>query len=165
MMLCHPSVSDTMSDESLIEVTLEQTGEYEFRVRFDGTAMPDITTDENSPLGGDAGPNPSRLLAVAVANCLSASLLFALRKYKNTPGKLVTKAQAITERNDHGRLRITRINVEVQLADGMASFEHAERALAQFEDFCIVTESVRQGVSVDVSVRDATGATVHTSRV
>jgi len=154
-----------MSDQQLIELTLEQTGDYEFRVRFDGTAIADITTDEAAPLGGDAGPNPGRLLAAAVANCLSASLLFALRKFRNAPDKLVTKAQAILERNEHGRLRVTRINVDVQLAQPVAALEHAERALAQFEDFCIVTESVRQGVAVDVSVRDATGALVHTSHV
>lgn len=152
-----------MSGEQLIELTLEQTGDYEFRVRFDGTAIPDITTDETAPLGGEAGPNPGRLLVAAVANCLSASLLFALRKFKNTPDKLVTKARAILERNEHGRLRVTRIQVELQLAQPTAALEHIERALAQFEDFCIVTESVRHGVTVDVSVRDAAGAVVHTS--
>ena len=154
-----------MGDEQSIELTLEQTGEYEFRVRFDGTSIPDITTDETAPLGGDTGPNPSRLLAVAVANCLSASLLFALRKFKNAPGKLTTKARAILERNEHGRWRVTRIKVDVQMADAASAFEHVDRALAQFEDFCIVTESVRQGVAVDVSVRDTTGAVVHTSSV
>ncbi|WP_233843606.1 OsmC family protein [Dyella sp. 2HG41-7] len=151
-----------MSDEQQIELSLEQTGDYEFRVRFDGTAMPDITTDEASPLGGDTGPNPARLLVASVANCLSASLLFALRKYKNAPGKLATKALATLARNEHGRWRVTHIKVDVQLADAVPALDHADRALLQFEDFCIVTESVREGIVVDVSVRDATGAVVHT---
>jgi organic hydroperoxide reductase OsmC/OhrA len=103
------------------------------------------------------------LLVAAVANCLSASLLFALRKFKNAPDKLVAKARAMLARNEHGRLRVTRIQVELQLAEAAAALEHVERALAQFEDFCIVTESVRQGITVDVSVRDAAGAVVHTS--
>ncbi|RDS82646.1 OsmC family protein [Dyella psychrodurans] len=152
-----------MSEEQLIEVSLEQTHDYEFRVRFDGTAVPDLVTDETSPLGGDAGPNPSRMLLVGVANCLSASLLFALRKFKNAPGKLSARARATTERNEQGRWRIVHIAVDLQLADAAVAFEHVDRALAQFEDFCIVTESVRQGIAVDVSVRDATGAVVHTS--
>jgi organic hydroperoxide reductase OsmC/OhrA len=152
-----------MSDERLVEVTLEQTGAYEFRVRFDGTAIPDLLTDENPPLGADAGPNPSRLLAVSVANCLSASLLFALRKYKNNPGKLVTTSRATVSRNEQGRLRITHVAVDLQLADAASSFEHADRALAQFENFCIVTESVRQGITVEVNVRDAAGKIVHSS--
>jgi organic hydroperoxide reductase OsmC/OhrA len=152
-----------MSDEQLVEVTLEQTGDYEFRVRFDGTAIPDLVTDENPPLGADVGPNPSRLLAVSVANCLSASLLFALRKYKNDPGKLVTKSRATLARNEEGRLRITHVTVDLQLADIASSLEHAERASAQFENFCIVTESVREGIAVKVNVRDAAGTIVHTS--
>ena len=152
-----------MSDEQLVEVTLEQTGDYEFSVRFDGTAIPDLVTDENPPLGADVGPNPSRLLAVSVANCLSASLLFALRKYKNDPGKLVTKSRATLARNEEGRLRITHVTVDLQLAHIASSLEHAERAFAQFENFCIVTESVREGIAVKVNVRDAAGTIVHTS--
>jgi hypothetical protein len=58
-----------MSDEQLFELTLEQVEDYEFRVRFDGTPIPDLITDETSPLGEDKGPNPSRLLAAGVANC------------------------------------------------------------------------------------------------
>jgi uncharacterized OsmC-like protein len=154
-----------MSGEQLIELSLEQVEDYEFRVRFDGTPIPDLVTDETSPLGGDAGPNPSRLLVAGVANCLVASLLFALRKFKNAPGKLTAKVRASLTRNEHGRLRITHIAVDLQLAEAAAAFEHADRALAQFEDFCIVTESVRQGITVDVNVRDATGTIVHTSAV
>ncbi|GLQ47868.1 hypothetical protein GCM10007862_29190 [Dyella lipolytica] len=154
-----------MSDEQLIELSLEQTGDYEFRVRFDGTAIPDLVTDETAPLGGEAGPNPSRLLVAAVANCLAASLLFALRKFKNAPGQLATKARATMTRNEHGRWRVTHVAVDLQLADAASALEHIDRALAQFEDFCIVTESVRQGIAVDVSVRDASGTVVHTSNV
>jgi uncharacterized OsmC-like protein len=154
-----------MSAEQLIELSLEQVEDYEFRVRFDGTAIPDLLTDETAPLGGEKGPNPSRLLAAGVANCLAASLLFALRKFKNAPGKLGAKIRATLARNEHGRLRITHMAVELQMADAAAALEHVDRALAQFEDFCIVTESVRQGIAVDVSVRDASGTVVHSSAV
>jgi organic hydroperoxide reductase OsmC/OhrA len=150
-----------MSDEQLFELTLEQVEDYEFRVRFDGTPIPDLITDETSPLGEDKGPNPSRLLAAGVANCLAASLLFALRKFKNAPGKLGAKVRTTLGRNEHGRWRITHIAVDLQLADAVAALEHVERALAQFEDFCIVTESVRQGIAVDVRVSDAAGTVVH----
>ncbi|WP_266183391.1 OsmC family protein [Dyella humicola] len=147
-----------MSDtQQIIEISLQQTADYEFRVRFDDTSIPDLITDENAPLGHDAGPNPSRLLAVAVANCLTASLLFALRKYKNAPGTLGAHAKATLTRNEHGRWRVTHIAVDLQLADAAATLEHLDRVLAQFEDFCIVTESVRQGIAVDVAVRDGAG--------
>ncbi|MFC4525267.1 OsmC family protein [Dyella halodurans] len=147
-----------MSDaQQTIEISLQQTADYEFRVRFDDTAIPDLITDETAPLGHDAGPNPSRLLAAGVANCLAASLLFALRKYKNAPGTLGAHAKATLTRNEHSRWRVTHIAVDLQLADAAATLEHLDRVLAQFEDFCIVTESVRQGIAVDVAVRDGTG--------
>ena len=147
-----------MSDvEQTIEVSLEQTQDYEFKVHFDDTAVPDMITDETPPLGHGAGPNPSRLLTTGVANCLAASLLFALRKYKNAPGMLGARAKATLTRNEHNRLRITHIAVDLQLADAGASLEHLDRVIAQFEDFCIVTQSVRQGIAVDVSVRDGNG--------
>ena len=42
--------------EQTFGITLEQVSDYEFKVRFDDTAIPDLTTDETSPLGRDAGP-------------------------------------------------------------------------------------------------------------
>ena len=152
-----------MSDEQIIELTLEQIDDYEFRVRFDGTSLASLHTDESSPLGHDAGPNPARLLAAAVANCLAASLLFSLRKFKNDPGKLTAHARATLTRNEHGRLRVERIAVELGMGSTAASMQHLERLLAQFEDFCVVTESVRHGIVVEVSVRDGEGTLLHPS--
>jgi len=143
--------------EQTVGITVEQVSDFEFRVRFDDTAIPDLTADETPPVGRGVGPDPSRLLAAAVANCLTASLLFALRKYKNTPGTMGAKAKATLTRNEHGRLRITHIGVDLQLADKAELLEHLDRVLAQFEDFCIVTQSVRKGITVDVNVRDGEG--------
>lgn len=64
-------------------------------------------------------------------------------------------------RNAGGRWRVAGMEVDVQLADAAASLQHFERALAQFEDFCIVTESVRAGIPVAVHVHDGEGTEVH----
>ena len=150
-----------MSDEQSIELSLEQITDYEFRLRFDDTDAPDLLTDEPAPLGHGAGPNPSRLLLAAVANCLSASLLFSLRKFKNDPGKLTAHTRATLARNEHGRWRVQRIEVELAMGAAAGSLEHLDRLLAQFEDFCVVTESVRQGIEVQVRVRDDSGTLLH----
>lgn len=152
-----------MSDEQTIELTLEQMADYEFRIRFEGTSLAELATDEAPPLGRGAGPNPARLLLAAVANCLAASLTFALRKFRNQPGKLRAAARARMARNDAGRWRIAGIEVDLRLADASAVLQHVERALGQFEDFCIVTESVRSGIPVAVSVFDGSGHQVHAS--
>jgi uncharacterized OsmC-like protein len=150
-----------MSETEELSITLTQESDYAFRVEFDDTAIPALHTDEPAPLGGDSGPNPSRLLVAAVANCLSASLLFSLRKFKNAPGVIVARAKARLERNEQRRLRITHIDVAIELPEAAASYAQAGRVLQQFEDFCVVTQSVRSGLTVDVTVRDVTGALVH----
>lgn len=138
-------------------IELLQRGDYRFEARFDNPAVPVLITDEPRPLGGDAGPNPARLLAVAVANCLSASLLFALRKFKNEPGPLSTRATMRLARNEQNRMRVSRIEVELRLGVAAGELRQLDRALAQFEEFCVVTQSVRAAFPVDVRVFDSKG--------
>jgi organic hydroperoxide reductase OsmC/OhrA len=146
-----------MSDTEEVRVTLTQESDYAFRIAFDETSLGDLHTDEPSPLGADSGPNPSRLLVAAVANCLSASLLFAMRKYKNSPEGIVTHATAKIGRNEQNRLRIMHIDVAIELPDSATEYAQIDRLLEQFENFCVVTESVRAGVPVSVSVTDSAG--------
>lgn len=154
-----------MEETRRIGLTLHQEAAdasgYAFRVAFDDTAIPELSTDESPPLGLGGGPDPTRLLAAAVANCLGASLLFALRKFRNSPGPLRTRATATLARNPAGRWRVVHIEAELQLAEAAAEHHPLERLLAQFEDFCIVTESVRHGVPVTVAVVDAQGVRLH----
>jgi len=152
-----------MSEIQEFTLTLTQEADYVFRIVFDDTPIPALLTDEAVPLGGDSGPNPSRMLVAAVANCLSASLLFSLRKFKNAPGTIVTRARARLERNEQGRLRVAHIGVAIELPDAAADYNQVERLLQQFENFCVVTESVRTGVAVDVTVHDAAGVLLHDS--
>lgn len=65
------------------------------------------------------------------------------------------------QRNADGRWRIGSAQVELLLAELAAGYQQLPRILEQFENFCIVTQSVRDGVDVQVTVRDGTGAIVH----
>jgi organic hydroperoxide reductase OsmC/OhrA len=93
-----------------------------------------------------------------VGNCMSASLLFALRKFKQAPEPLRTEVEWTTGRNEANRLRIQRIGVRITLGVPAAGLQHLDRVLQQFEAYCTVGESVRQGIPVDVEVYDSTGA-------
>lgn len=148
-----------MSDTQQFSFTLEQQEDFAFLIRFDKD-IPPLLADEPPPLGNDAGPNPSRLLAASVANCLSASLLFALRKFKNNPGPITTVVTAHMERNEQKRLRVGRVDVMIQVDSPADSLEHLDRVLDQFEDFCVVTQSVRSGFPVSVTVRDGSGKVI-----
>mgnify|MGYP001291930154 CR=1 FL=1 len=127
---------------------------YKFEIDFGEFGK--IITDEHEPVGHGEGPGPSQLLAAAVANCLAASLMFAIRKFKGDPGRVTATVEGDLERVD-GRLRVTSMNVELNLGQAAEVLERLDRALEQFENFCVVTQSVRQGIDVAVTVRDSTG--------
>ena len=133
-------------------ITMESTGEYEFRVRFDKDSYGALTMDEPPPLGQDKGPNASRILAAAVGNCLSASLLFCARKARVNIQGVRTEAQVDYMRNAEGRLRIGKINVAVHPQFDPADLPKAQRCLELFEDYFVVTQSVRAGIDVSVTV-------------
>jgi organic hydroperoxide reductase OsmC/OhrA len=150
-----------MSEAMAFDVELEQLSGYEFKVKFDNPAFAELLLDEPAPLGGDKGPNASRLIGAAVANCLSASLVFCLAgKFKQPLGPLRTQVRGELVRNPQNRLRIGRLDVTIHLRESAADVKHLERCLEQFEDFCVVTESVRHGIAVGVRVVDAGGAQV-----
>jgi len=147
-----------MNDSPGIRIALEQEGPYAFKVNFEGTDLAALHTDEAPPLGEGAGPGPGDLLTAAVANCLCASLLFALRKFKNAPAPIRAEIVGRRERNAAGRWRIPHADVTITLGDKAGDLEHFDRVMDQFEQFCIVTQSVREGMSVDVKIVDADGA-------
>lgn len=146
------------ADPAEFTIQLVQRADYRFEARFDDSSIPPLQTDEPPPLGSGSGPNPARLLGVAVANCLAASLLFSLRKFGNRPGPMHASATVSLVRNEANRLRIGRVKADLHVGSMAGDLKMLGRALAQFEDFCVVTQSVRAGIAVDVRVFDASGA-------
>lgn len=111
-----------------------------------------LLVDEPPPLGEGAGPNPARLLTMAVASCLSASALFCLRKARIDVRGFQTRARTTLGRNERGRLRVEGIEVELRPEVDPEEMKRMDRCLEVFEDFCIVTQSVRGGLPVTVRV-------------
>jgi organic hydroperoxide reductase OsmC/OhrA len=110
--------------------------------------------DEPAPLGGGRAPNAATMLGAAVGNCLAASLAFCLRKSRVEVDGLTAHITTHVAKNDQGKFRISGIDVELAPefdAANQAKFERCERL---FEDFCIVTQSVRQGIPVNVTVKE-----------
>lgn len=135
---------------------------YQFVVDF-GDALGSIGVDEPAPIGTGAGPSPEQLLVASVANCLCASLVFSLGKYGAQPRGLAAEARFQLHRNAGGRLRMQSIAVTITIA-GVSNPDAAKRALARFQDFCTVSESVSAGIPVEVSVQDSDGAVLHSSK-
>jgi uncharacterized OsmC-like protein len=137
-------------------VRLRQQQDYQFQIHF-GEGLPVLIGDEPAPLGQGQGPTPVQLLAAAVGNCLSDSLLFALRKFKQAPEPLQCDVTAQVGRNAENRLRVLSLKAVLTLGVPAAALEHLDRVLDQFESFCTVASSVSQGIPVTVEVMDSTG--------
>jgi len=112
-----------------------------------------LTMDEPAPLGTEKGPNASRVLSSAVGHCLTASLIFCLQKSHIPLKHVATKVHTTLARNDAGRWRVQGMKVDIN-ADPLneQDRERMKQCLAIFEDFCIVTQSVRKGINVEVAV-------------
>lgn len=150
-----------MSEEARFTLTLEHLEDYEFKVKFDKKILDDMLVDEPPPLGGLAGPNPSRLLAVSAANCLSASLLYCINRGEVPPASVTTEATVTIVRNEKKRLRIGRIDVALQMSEALSGAQKMKRCMNLFEDFCVVSDSIRNGIPIGVEVMDHTGEVIH----
>jgi uncharacterized OsmC-like protein len=142
--------------EKTITVYLQQQSDYRFDIRFDDN-MPVLTSDEPAPLGTGTGPSPVQLLCAAVGNCLSDSLLFAFRKFKQAPEPIHCEVQAKLGRNEQGRVRVLKIAAKMKLGVAAAQLENVGRVLSQFEEFCTVSQSVGQGITIHTRVLDVHG--------
>lgn len=139
-----------LSEEFITRLKRDQG--YKFRVEFGEKGIPELVVDERKPTGGDAGPNPTRMLSAAVGHCLSSSLLFCLQKAGIEAKNVETTVKTTTERNPEGRFRVKDLQVQISLGVDEENRERLPRCLEIFENFCTVTQSVRRGIPVKVSV-------------
>jgi len=124
---------------------------YRFTATFpDVPGAAPVMLDESVPLGAGTGPTPAGLLAAAVGGCLSASLTLCLNKAHLEPDAVNAHVTARVGRNESGRLRIEGIEVELTPCLSAADQGRFDRCKALYQDFCIVTESVRHGIPVNV---------------
>ncbi len=139
---------------SELEVWVAQRDAYRFEVGFD-KEFPPITMDEPPPLGGDSGPNATRILAAAIGNCLAASMVFCLGKRGVKVERGVeAKVRMEIVRTPERRLRVGGIVVTMSVPKEVDP-SIVEECRATFEDFCTVTQSVRRGIAVEVRLETA----------
>ena len=140
-----------MTEKELV-TKLQIIDNYRFNTEFDLDYIPNIILDETKPDGEGAGPNPPRLLSAAVGHCMSSSLIFCLKKARIPVQDLNTTVETNLYRNEEGRLRIKNIDVKIHLKVAKEHENRVGRCLSLFEDYCTVTQSIRQGVQVNVKV-------------
>lgn len=106
------------------------------------------------------GPNPSRLLALGVLGCLSASFIFCIKKRNFKVDDFTAEAEVVITRNKKGFWRIKKIDVNIlpkitdpdTLKRAKQCLKSAKDGVSFFEQYCIVTQSVRSGIEVNVNL-------------
>jgi uncharacterized OsmC-like protein len=146
-----------MAEHRQFALQLDRRERFEFETTFDWPGVSPLLLDEPEPIGGAKGPNASRLVGAAVGNCLSASLLFCIDKAKQAVKHLHTDVVGTMTRNEKGRMRIGKLDVRITLDVEGDKPERVSRCFQLFEDYCVVTGSVRKGIPVSVVVVDPSG--------
>ena len=140
-----------MSEKNIV-TKLRLIDGYQFNVEFDVEYLPNLLLDETKPDGEGSGPNPPRLLAAAVGHCMSSSLIYCLKKARIPVRDIETTVKTSLFRNEHGKLRIRSIDVQISLKVNEEDELRVQRCLTLFEDYCTVTQSIRKGIEVNVHV-------------
>jgi len=142
-----------MSDDHSFSVEVQQVEDFRFTVDFGLDGVDDLLLDEPAPLGGGAGPNASRVLAAAIGNCLCASLLFCLRRARAEVSGIGARVSGSWVRNEEGRWRIKEMEVEINPSVEEEHASQLERCAEIFEQFCVASQSVRDGIEIIVKVK------------
>ncbi len=140
-----------MSERS-IETKLRLIEGYKFDVNFDVDYLPNLVADEPKPIGEGSGPNATRLLATAVGQCMSSSLIYCLNKARIPINNIETTVKTNLFKNEKGRTRIKSIDIQILLEINEEHKTRLNRCLTIFEDYCTVTQSIRNGIQVNVKV-------------
>ena len=144
-----------MAEETKTKVGIKLEKDMIFKCDMGQMALKDCYIDETNQGEVDKwGPNPSRLLGMALLGCLSASFIFCLKKRNFSIDNLKAEAEVIIGKNDKGFLRVKTINVEIEPKfDDPDIRKRADQCKKMFERYCTVTAAVREGIEVNVDLK------------
>ena len=138
------------------KVSIELIEDLTFKLNLENPVLPELLVDEthdvNSPEA--LGPDPSKLLIAAVMGCLNASLAFCLKKAHIPLKGMKAQGMLTSRRNEQGFWRVSEIDVEIfpeiEIEKGIPRME---KCLDIFHNYCTITQSVRQGIPVNVTIK------------
>ena len=138
--------------KSKVGITLES--EMVFKCDLGDMKVKDCYIDDTHIDDVDMlGPNPSRMLGLALLGCLSASFIFCLKKKNLTLDNLSAEAELTIARNEKGFWRVMKVDVDINIKiSDPATRKRADQCKKMFEQYCIVTQAVREGIDVEVNL-------------
>jgi organic hydroperoxide reductase OsmC/OhrA len=135
-----------------VNITLEKEMIFKCElgdIKVEECYIDDTNKDEVNMLG----PNPSRLVGLAVLGCLSSSFIFCLKKRDFTLDNLKAEAEVKIGRNEKGFWRVKKINVNIDVKiDDPETRKRADQCRKMFEQYCLVTQAIREGIDVELKM-------------
>jgi uncharacterized OsmC-like protein len=146
-------------ENTQVSITLDK--DFIFKSMESFTKTKDIYIDETLEKSGALiGPDAAALLGMAIISCLSASFLFCLQKRKLTLDDLKAYADISFYKNEKGYIRIKEVDVKIiPKSDDPEVLKRIKQCTREmrsgemfFEETCIITPSVKEGITVNVDV-------------
>ena len=115
----------------------------------------DIQVDEPESFHGtDKGPSPVEFFLIGIGGCLGSTFTYCLQK-QNV--EIDTLEVVVDGQLKHAgpKMLLRLVNIEAELlitARDNDSSEKIEQCIKTFREYCIVTNSITQGVPLDVKV-------------
>lgn len=143
-----------MPNESISEVGIKSEEVMIFRCDLGQIKMNDLFIDDHHKKTTEKiGPNPSKLLALSVLGCLAASFTFCVQNRDSSLSNIEGKAVITSRRNDKGFWRVKKIDIKLYpKIDNPKIRKIADQCRKFFEQFCIISESVREGIEINVNL-------------
>ncbi|MBD3254334.1 MAG: hypothetical protein GF383_04535 [Candidatus Lokiarchaeota archaeon] len=146
-------------ENATIDMVLEE--DLIFKSTFSYKKLQSLYIDENIEKKDDLwGPDAAQLLGMAVTGCLCASFVFCLSKRGLSVDNLDAHAEVSFRKTDKNYTRIKDIKVKlVPKANNKDTLKRIKQCMKEikgehmfFEETCIITPSVRDGIDIKVDV-------------
>jgi len=150
-----------MVHEENTKVSIKLDKDLIFKSLFDFEKTREIFIDETlEKTEKMVGPDAATLLGMAIISCLSASFIFCLNKRNLTIDDLEASAEISFYKTEKGYTRIENIDVKMNPKsndpDVLKRIKQCTREMRSgdmfFEETCIITPSVREGINIKVNV-------------
>jgi len=146
-------------ENTIVDIKLEK--ELVFKCNLGLKNLKEIYIDETiNPKGELVGPDAARLLGMAILGCLSASFIFCLQKRNLVVDDLDASAEISFGKTEKEHIRVKKINIKITpKTKDPATLKRIKQCISKmktsemlFEETCIITGSVREGIHIDVNV-------------
>jgi len=150
-----------MIHEENTKIRIKLDKDLIFKSNFDFEKTKEIFIDETLDKSGKLiGPDAASLIGMAITSCLSASFLFCLYKRNLSLDDLEAHADISFFQNDKGYTRIRKIDIKIvpktEDPDVLKRIKQCIREMRSgdmyFEETCIITPSVKEGININVEV-------------